>query len=798
METQRYLKRIGLVLYLSMIALISHAQTGTIKGKAIDGSTNKPVEFASVTILSAVDSSLIKGELTDTTGKFELINLKQGKYILVISSVEYQKVSKGPLLIDFNQELLDMGEVKMVTDVKTLQEVIVRGSKPIIERRAGSIIMNMDNKFFKTSTNAIDVLKKAPGLQVKADGSILMRNSVTPKVFIDGKDVPMSASELTNYLNNLRPEEIESIEVINNPSSKYDAQYKGIIDIRLKRDTNLGLSGSFATRYGQNIYSGIRNSLSLTYKTKKVAYSTRLGYADYGNIYEFEGVQVLPNGQSLLTNTSLPSFSKDLAYLLGVDYSITPKQTLTISVKGYKNTADMNSTSISTFVMNSGTYKVGQTLNSKPKNDSYSANLNYELKSEKGRLSLAGSYANYINKDAQDITNKISERTASVWKADLNNDYLIRVGQADYSMELGKGKLEIGSKFSSITTNNNLRYDTLANSTFVLDPNRTNSFIYDENVVAGYLSYSKEFKKISYRFGLRAENTNTVANSITLNQVTKRDYIKWLPSFGINYTIDDNQTISLDFSRKLRRPNFDELNPFRFYISAYTYAEGNPFLLPQETNLLTTSYNYKNLSVSFNVGQEINPIAQLPFFDAKTNITAFLRRNIDQNLYYSTDISYPLTVSKFWRMQNNLSINVNRSKITYIDKVYERTIGSFSLSGSQTFSLPKQIIFDLSYDYNSAGGDALFETNSFYSINLGFQKSFFDKRLNAQINFNDIFYTYVPKASFRESSVYNWSNTQRYGTRKFVLQLSYSFGKSTYRAKQKQTSSADEENRAKK
>jgi hypothetical protein len=338
----------------------------------------------------------------------------------------------------------------------------------------------------------------------------------------------------------------------------------------------------------------------------------------------------------------------------------------------------------------------------------------------------------------------------------------------------------------------------LANSTFVLDPNRTNSFIYDENVVAGYLSYSKEFKKISYRFGLRAENTNTVANSITLNQVTKRDYIKWLPSFGINYTIDDNQTISLDFSRKLRRPNFDELNPFRFYISAYTYAEGNPFLLPQETNLLTTSYNYKNLSVSFNVGQEINPIAQLPFFDAKTNITAFLRRNIDQNLYYSTDISYPLTVSKLWRMQNNLSINVNRSKITYIDKVYERTIGSFSLSGSQTFSLPKQIIFDLSYDYNSAGGDALFETNSFYSINLGFQKSFFDKRLNAQINFNDIFYTYVPKASFRESSVYNWSNTQRYGTRKFVLQLSYSFGKSTYRAKQKQTSSADEENRAKK
>jgi Outer membrane protein beta-barrel family/CarboxypepD_reg-like domain len=784
--------------FLVFVSLNSFSQTGTIKGKAVDGTTNKPVEFASVTILSAVDSSLIKGELTDTTGRFELMNLKQGRYILVISSVEYQKVSKGPFLIDFNQELLDMGEVKMVTDVKTLQEVIVKGSKPIIERRPGSIVMNMDNKFFKTSTSAIDVLKKAPGLQVKPDGSILMRNSVTPKVFIDGKDVPMSASELNNYLSNLRPEEIESIEVINNPSSKYDAQYKGIIDIRLRRDTNLGLSGSYAARYGQNIFSSLRNTLSLTYKTPKVAYSTKLGYVDYGSIYEFEGIQLLPIGQSLLTNTSLPSFSKDLSYFFGVDYSITKNQTLAISLRGFKNTADMNSTSVSNFVMNNTSNKVEQTLNSKPKNDSYSANLNYDLKLDKGKLSLAGSYANYINKDAQDITNKNTERTTSVWKADLNNDYLIRVGQADYSTELAKGKLEIGSKYSSITTNNNLRYDTLANSVFVLDANRTNSFIYDENVVAGYVNYSKEFKKISYRLGLRAENTNTIANSITLNQITKREYIKWLPSFGFNYTIDDNQTISLDFSRRLRRPNFDELNPFRFYISAFTYTEGNPFLLPQETNLLTTSYNYKNLSVAFNVGQEINPISQLPFLDAKTNITAFLRRNFDQNFYYSTDISYLLTITKFWRMQNNLNINVNTSKITYLEKVYERTVGSFSLSGSQTFSLPKQIIFDLSYDYNSANGDALFDTKALYSINLGLQKSFFDKQLNVQMNFNDIFYTYVPQISFREPTVYNWNSMQRYGTRRFVLQLSYNFGKSTYKTKQKQNSSADEENRAKK
>ena len=661
MKTRRRYKYIWTTLCVLMIAMVTHAQTGIIKGKAIDGTTNKPVEFASVTILSAVDSSLIKGELTDTTGKFELSNLKQGRYILVISSVEYQKVSKGPYKIDLNQDVLDLGEVKLITDVKTLQEVIVRGSKPIIERRVGSIVMNMDNKFFKTSTNAIDVLKKAPGLLVKPDGSILMRNSVTPKVFIDGKDVPMSASELNNYLNNLRPEQIESIEIINNPSSKYDAQYKGIIDIRLKRDTNLGLSGSYAVRYGQNIYSGFRNNLNLTYKTAKMVYTTRLGYADYGNIYEYTGVQVLTNGRSLITNTTLPSFSKDLSYLVGVDYAVNSKQSIGIILKGYYNTSNMTSNSQSTFDTENN--NVEQFLTSKPKNTSYSANLNYDIKLDKGKLNFAGSVANYINDDNQDINNKNSSKFNSIWKANLNSDFLIKVIQGDYMTELGRGRLEIGSKFSSVTTNNNLRYDTLAVATFVLDPSRTNSFIYDENVVAGYINYSKEYKKIGYKIGLRVENTISTANSITLNQITNREYIKWLPSFGLNYNIDDNQTISLDFSRRLRRPNFNELNPFRFYLSAFTYTEGNSFLLPQETNLMTASYNYKNLGFSFNLGKDINPISQLPFLDPKTNVTAFLQKNLNENTYFGGDISYPFTISKSWKMQHNLNVSVNQSKI---------------------------------------------------------------------------------------------------------------------------------------
>jgi outer membrane receptor protein involved in Fe transport len=779
---------------LFFISYNAICQNGIIKGNTIDNSTGKPVEFATVTLLSALDSSLVKGDITDSLGYFEFTNISIGEYVLIVSSIEYQKIVKGNLTIHSPEQLLSLGKLGLITDSKLLGEVVVNGSKPVIERVNGSVLINMNSSVFKSTISVIDALKKAPGIQVKSDGTVLMRNSITPKILIDGKDVPMSPTELHSYLNNLRPDEIESIEIINNPSAKYDSQYKGIINLHLKRDKSLGFAGSISTAYRQNLYGGLNNNMSLSYKTPKVTYSSRAGFVDMGSIYDYLGTQILDSKSTLITSTSIPSTTKNILYEFGVDYSITKNKKIGVLIKGFISDTKLESLSESVFSNNS-LANISQVMEAKPHKDNYSLNTNYEINTSDNQFRVSGSLANYRNQDNQDIINHNAQRNLSTWKANLGNNVFMKIAQLDYSKNIFGGKLDIGSKISSISTDNNLRYDTLANAIFTLDKARTNNFVYDENILSFYSNFRKSFNNVEYQFGLRVENTNTIANSITLNQITNRSYLRLLPSLSINYTLNDDESLSLEFSRRLKRPNFDDLNPFRFYVSPFTYSEGNPFLLPQETNLLTLGYNYKNLGVLVGVGQDKNEMTSLPLFSSKTNITAFTMQNIDSYNYYSLELNFPLSITNFWKIQHNLNSYLTESKITYLEKLYSQNITSFIFSGSQVFTFLKKWNLDISYDYHSASGDALYAIKPFYSINLGIQKAFYKNRLNVKAAFNDVLYSNFQRVYFREQSIYNIDYNQKNGTRRFTIQLSYRFGKSTFKVKN--VGSTEEESRTK-
>jgi outer membrane receptor protein involved in Fe transport len=789
-----------LFLFLSVVTL---AQQGTIKGKTIDDKTQRGIEFASVALLSANDSSLVKGAMTDTSGVFELSNIKDGTYILVVSSVEYQKVFRGPLLINLQQALLDLGQIKLVTDNKLLQEIVVKGNKALFERKAGAVVMNLDNKLFKTSSNAFDVLGKAPGIQIKADGSILMRNAIVPKVLIDGKVVPMNAEELKNYLNNLRPDEIESIEIINNPSAKYDSEYKGIINIKLKRDKNLGLSGTLSSTLRQHQYGAAFNNLNLTYKTLNFAYTARLGYNRNGSFYGYYANQLLNNGNRLLTENEMPSFRDALSYQLGVDYFISKKQTIGLLMKGYADNAEDLSRTETREISNKDNQSV-KTLNTQnnglPNGRNNSININYDGVFENSQLTIAAAYSKYKNHDEQDIIVNELEKKKQITaiKNNMNNVVDIKSLQADYTISVGKKKWEFGAKYANTTTNNALRFDTLNNvNLYVFDASRSNEFMYDERISGGYINFSNEFDKWSYQLGVRAEYTQTEANSITLSNITNREYWKWLPSLNVNYTINDNNALALSFTRRLRRPNFYEINPFIFYMGPYTYSVGNPYLIPATTNSLSIGYNYKDLSFTLLGGQDEDNIDQLPFYNAQTNIIAFLRKNFGNSHYGGLEIGYPQTITKWWKMQHNFNLYLNENKVTYLDKTYQATVFNYNLSGSQIFSLPQNYTLDVSYDYSSAGGDATYGWKDQGGVNIAIQKLFLGKKLNAKLGVNDIFYTNIPRVFSKLDGVV-LDSYQKYATRQIRLQLTYNFGSSVYKAKQKTNSNADEENRARK
>jgi outer membrane receptor protein involved in Fe transport len=799
----KVMKQLFLILILGLTFFIdSIAQNGIIRGKAIDNTSRKSVEFASVALLSAIDSSLVKGAMTDTSGVFELSNIKEGTYILTISSVEFQKVFRGPLMINLQQTLIDLGQVVMITDNKLLQEVIVNGNKPIFERKAGGIIMNLDNKLFKTSTNAIDVLAKAPGLQVKADGSILMRNSVVPKVLIDGKVIPMNAEELKNYLNNLRPDEIESIEIINTPTAKYDSEYKGIIDIKLKRDKNLGLNGSLSSILRQHQYGAAYNNLNLTYKTLRFAYTARLGYNRSGSFYGYYANQLLNNGNTLLTENEIPTFKNAFSLQMGADYFLTKKQIIGILLKTYNDDAeDFSRTKTTENTPKGSTIKALDTRNNGlPRGENHSVNLNYDGTFENSQLTIAGAFSKYKNHDEQNImvNDGESQKIITGIKNGQNNEVEIKSLQIDYTSTSAKKKWEIGTKYANTTTTNGLRFDTLTTGNlYAFDASRSNDFIYDEQITGAYINFSNESDKWSYQLGIRAEYTKTQANSITLMSITNRDYLKWLPSLNVNYIINENQSLAFAFTRRLRRPNFYEINPFIFYMGPYTYSVGNPYLIPATTNSLSITYGLKDLSFTLLAGKDEDNIDQLPFYDTKTNIISFLRKNFGDSHYGGLEIGYPQIITKWWKIQHNFNLYLNENKVTYLDKVYQATIFNYTFNGNQIFSLPKKYTLDLSYNYSSAGGDATYGWKDQGGINIAIQKLFLDNKLNVKLGVNDILYTNVPRAYSKLEGV-NLNSYQKYASRQVRLQLTYNFGNSGYKAKQKTNSSADEENRARK
>ncbi|WP_142685820.1 TonB-dependent receptor [Chitinophaga polysaccharea] len=300
-----------------------------VTGKVTDEKTGQGIGFASVSILSVKDSGLIKGQVADSTGEFVLQNVPMGKYIILLSSYGYKKIYRDVLPVN---NLINLGQLAMTADLTLLSEITVAGQKPVFRRMGDKLIVSVSgNPLFQTAANTFDILKKVPGIDINGDGSIQMSGRTTPAIFINGKPVQMSPEELQQYLGSIAPDLIASIEVINNPSSRYDGEYKGIIDIKLKQDLSLGWKGNAGVVVQQNAYTTADNNFSLSYKTRKLVYSIRLGYMTGERNYRYTGLQHLANTNIMATNTQTITSNNNLSYQLGIDYQLSKTQQLSIT-----------------------------------------------------------------------------------------------------------------------------------------------------------------------------------------------------------------------------------------------------------------------------------------------------------------------------------------------------------------------------------------------------------------------------------------------------------------------------------
>jgi hypothetical protein len=608
-----------------------------------------------------------------------------------------------------------------------------------------------------------------------------MSGRITPTVFIDGKPVPMSPEELQNYLNSLSSEMIASIEVINNPSAQYDAEYKGIIDIKLKRDMALGWKGNVSTNIQQNAYTLADNNFLLTYKTKKTTYTTRLGYTAGASIRRYRALQHLANTNIMETNTGTSTGNNNINAQLGVEYNFTKDQRLEVLLRAYRANREVGSDNILHTTDSSAKNIVSIThtdYNASPVQDNYAANLNYAVQWGKTNLQIISSWLKISNRQKEDIQieNALTDHLLDYWKTALKNDILIRTVQADLSRTAGKGKWGMGAKFAFSTTTNDLHYDTLnMDQVFVTDSGRTNNFIYKEYITAGYVSYERKSKKLTYNLSLRVEHTHTMANAITQNQVTKRDYFTWLPGVALTYIMSEDQQLHLSFSRRMTRPNFAQLNPFRFYSSPLNYWVGNPYLQPSILNTLSVAYSRKAFTVSLKIGRETDPMTRYPEYDSATNVLQYLGRNLPYNNFASMETSFPFVINKWWRMSHTIGGYYTKEQTPYHDVTYSIPITHYMINGSQVFTLPKGFTADVYYYYRSYTGNGLYRIMPLYNIDLGLQKTWLNGKLNTRINYYDIFNTYKVNFIFREKKIINNDLAHWFGNQRVALTVSYSF-----------------------
>ncbi len=791
------MKTFFIVLLLSFACVQTFAQKGIIKGRAIDGNTQKPVEFASVALLSAADSSIVKGAITDTLGVFELVNLAEGSYIITIS----QKVFKGPLVINLTQNELNLGNLALITDQKLLAEVVVRGSRPVFEQKLGNIIVNVDSKMFKTSVNALEIMRRSPGLLVDVSGNVTFRGT-SPKILIDGKDLRMSAEQEKNYLRSLAPEQIESIELMPNPPAKYESAFATVINIKLKRDQNLGLKGSVYGSFQQHRFSNGDVGGNITYKTPKIAYSLNLGLSNSRSYQELTDKRIM--GRESVKDV-FESFSyiqnpyKSLNFLAGAEYTINPKHSF-----DFKLTGDFSSSPSATFAENKSTIggverpflrstnamtDVGQTL---------TGLFGYRFKNDKGREFIAEfAAADNQKPGSQDLIGDYLRngqpvrgitRQRNVQQANSNFKTL-NVSYSDVVFK--KWQFETGFKINVVKNLAKIDFDTLtrpnatpetvvSNADFAKDLSRTNEFTFDENINMFFVQMSRQFKKLGFVAGVRAENTITQGQSITVQSLVSRNYWNILPTLTLQYKINDNSNLVWASSRKLSRPTVWQLNPFPFFLDPLTRALGNPFLFPQIRNATELTYTYKTLMLITGYNLNQNSVTQLPLYNSTTRLTTWQQANIEtQRVFF--DVSHSAALMPKWNYQIYVSTAYGGEKITLNNQLNTSNGVAASAYLTNIFTLPKGYSLEVSGWYNIPSRASLYVSQSMGAVNLGLQKSFKNNRWNAQLNINDIFWTSIFRANIQVDDT-NLTFTNRQPNRNASLRLTYNFGKSKFQS----------------
>ena len=795
---------IAVLTFISSILIAQTTERGKITGKITDEQQN-PIEGVTAELLRVKDSGLVKVAVSDKRGVFEFESIRFGTYLIRTSHINHQRTFSSTITLAAESNTVTATDIILKPAAKELQNVQVTGRKPFIQQMTDRIVVNVENSVVNAGSSAFDVLERSPGVLIDANDNISMRGRAGVIIMVDGKPSPMSGSDLVNYLRSLPSNAIERIELITNPSSKYDAAGNaGIIDIRMKKDQRFGTNGSFTAGYGQGIYPKANAGINLNYRNKKVNLFGGYNYSYRMNLNHllldrnfFENGQF--SGQDLKDNyTKIPLYLNTLRF--GADFYPNNK-----TVYGFVINSNLNSfkpyNNNSSVVIGSNKLPLFN-FNTQTKNDNQNKNIaaNFNVKhtfDSTGRELTADIDYAYFNTDN---SSRVATQYHNLDGSQMQPDYILdglqdgnlnlRTAKADYVNPLKKeARFETGFKTSFVSADNDARFFNMSNGSPVDDVNKTNHFYYDENINAAYFIYKKEYKKFSYQVGLRAENTNVKTRQVKGDIRWDSSYTQLFPSAFFNYSIKEDQRIGVSVSRRIDRPNYSQLNPFLFLIDVTTYATGNPSLLPQFTWAYELNYTVKN--INFTLGYSHTEKNQnvviarfkevFPNIPADDNVTVQIPVNLASSDYFGLTVAAPIRVTKWWNMINNANVFYNHFNGNLGGTALDKGRAVADLRTNNTFTFKKGWTAELSGNYNTGGQYGFMVTRPQWGVGAGVQKTFWQGKGLLRFNVTDIFWTNLPRATitydnyieiwraYRETRVANLTFTYRFGSNK-VLQ----------------------------
>ena len=804
-------------LCLSIFSFYAHAQPHQITGRLVD-EKEKPVSYAGIYLFKSTDSLKVGTAMTDSLGYFQLNGVPKGSYKVKVSYIGYISYSSHLLDLSGLHQVLSLGKIKLLEDNQLLRTVEIAASRPLIEQRLDKMVMNIENSILSQGSTALELLSKAPGVTIDDSGAISLKGRPGTTVMINGKLTYLSGSQLANLLRGTASNAVSRIEIMANPSARYDAAGKGgIINILLKKNVKTGLNGNISLNGGTGRGARLGGGTDLNYRTEKINVFGNYNYFFQnlkGNtntdrtFFSDQSAAQIPSRVSRQETTETAKL-RSQNFRAGLDVFLNEKNTLGFLINGGVGKYPSLQKTKNILYNAAGNKQIwdARTLTEgKERWEDMLYNVNYLHRfNDKGHeLALDMDYVSHFSKMDQQLDTRYIDPSGAILRepgsrrGDLPSSNDIYVAKLDYALPLGSsGKLEAGWKGSYVQTENNLKYDTLKNDMYLPDAGTSNHFKYKEQIQAGYANLKYAFGKFSFQVGLRGEYTFTRGHQITTDSLVSREYFKVFPSVFLNQKLSENHKLQIGYSKRIERPSYWDLNPFRIYIDPFSYEEGNPYLQPAIVNSFELGYSFKskyhaNLTYSRSTGVISNIIGG----SATQNMTFLKPENLATFVNYGLSITGSTDFISWW--SGTQFANLFRNEFNVEDRGVRSALKgtSFTFDSQNSFKLATDWKVELNGVYRSKELSGVFRTKGYYMVSLGAKKELMQGKASLNLMVNDIF----KSAQYRQSANYGGVKTYNYerpDSRSVILSISYRFGSGPSAEKARNTGGQELKNRIK-